>query len=124
VRFGNRSQLWQMAVDAALIAGAWYLAYWLRFDHGIPAPYSRLFEETIYIVVPLKLAVFILFGLYSHWWRYVSIRDMWSVLRAVLVACLVAELAVYLINPVPGFRVPRGVFALDLLLLLGAARRP
>jgi len=119
VRFGNRSQLWQMAVDAALIAGAWYLAYWLRFDHGIPAPYSRLFEETIYIVVPLKLAVFILFGLYSHWWRYVSIRDMWSVLRAVLVACLVAELAVYLINPVPGFRVPRGVFALDLLLLLG-----
>ena len=119
MRFGNRSQLWQMAVDAALIAGAWYLAYWLRFDHGIPAPYSRLFEETIYIVVPLKLAVFILFGLYSHWWRYVSIRDMWSVLRAVLVACLVAELAVYLINPVPGFRVPRGVFALDLLLLLG-----
>ena len=119
MRFGTRSQLWQMAVDAGLIAGAWYLAYWLRFDHGIPSPYSRLFEQTIYIVVPLKLAVFILFGLYSHWWRYVSIRDMWSVLRGVVVACLIAALAVYLINPVPGFRVPRGVFALDLLLLLG-----
>ncbi len=119
MRFGTRSQLWQMAVDAGLIAGAWYLAYWLRFDHGIPSPYSRLFEQTIYIVVPLKLAVFILFGLYSHWWRYVSIRDMWSVLRGVVVACLIAALAIYLINPVPGFRVPRGVFALDLLLLLG-----
>jgi FlaA1/EpsC-like NDP-sugar epimerase len=119
MRFGSRSQVWQMAVDASLIAAAWYLAFWLRFDHGIPAPYERLFEETIYIVIPLKLGVFILFGLYSHWWRYVSIRDMWSVLRGVIVACLVAELAVYLINPVPGFRVPRGVFALDLLLLLG-----
>jgi FlaA1/EpsC-like NDP-sugar epimerase len=119
MRFGSRSQLWQMAVDAGLIAGAWYLAFWLRFDHGIPPPYGRLFEQTIYIVVPLKLAVFVLFGLYSHWWRYVSIRDMWSVLRGVVVACLIAALAVYLINPVPGFRVPRGVFALDLLLLLG-----
>jgi FlaA1/EpsC-like NDP-sugar epimerase len=108
-----------MAVDAGLIAAAWYLAFWLRFDNGIPGWYDRLFEETIYIVVPLKLAVFILFGLYSHWWRYVSIRDMWSVLRGVIVACLVAALAVYLINPVRGFRVPRGVFALDLLLLLG-----
>jgi FlaA1/EpsC-like NDP-sugar epimerase len=119
MRLGGRSQIWQMAVDAGLIAAAWYLAFWLRFDNGIPAPYERLFEETIYIVLPLKLGVFILFGLYSHWWRYVSIRDMWSVLRGVVVACLVSELVIYLVNPVPGFRVPRGVFALDLLLLLG-----
>jgi FlaA1/EpsC-like NDP-sugar epimerase len=69
VRFVTRSQLWQLAVDAGLIAAAWYLAFWLRFDTGIPVPYDRLFDKTIYIVIAIKLGVFILFGLYSHWWR-------------------------------------------------------
>jgi FlaA1/EpsC-like NDP-sugar epimerase len=119
VRFASRSQLWQLAVDAGLIAAAWYLAFWLRFDTGIPVPYDRLFDRTIYIVIAIKLGVFILFGLYSHWWRYVSLRDMWAILRGVLAAAIVAGLAVYLINPVQGFRVPRSIIALDLLILLG-----
>jgi FlaA1/EpsC-like NDP-sugar epimerase len=119
MRLPSRSQLWQVAVDAGLIAAAWYLAFWLRFDTGILAPYQRLFEETIGVVVAIKLGVFILFGLYSHWWRYVSLRDMWAILRAVVAAAIVAGLAVYLINPVQGFRVPRSIIALDLLILLG-----
>ena len=118
MRFPSRSQLWQFAVDAGLIALAWYLAFWLRFDAGIPVWYERLFEQTIYLVVAIKLGVFILFGLYSHWWRYVSLRDMWAILRGVVAAAIVAGLAVYLINPVQGFRVPRSIIALDLLILL------
>jgi FlaA1/EpsC-like NDP-sugar epimerase len=118
MRLVNRHRIWQAAVDCALIAAAWYLAFWLRFDNGIPAYYERLFEETIYIVVPITLAIFVLFGFYSHWWRYVSTRDMWSVVRGVTVAAIVAEFAVYLINPVEGFRVPRSVIVLDWLILL------
>ena len=34
---------------------------------------------------------------------------MWAIVRGVTVAAIVAELAVYLINPVHGFRVPRSV---------------
>jgi FlaA1/EpsC-like NDP-sugar epimerase len=119
MKIGSRHQLWQMAVDAGLIAAAWYLAFWLRFDQGIAPWYERLLEHTIYFVVPIQLVVFILFRLYSHWWRYVSIRDMWSILRAVVAAVLVSALAVYLINPVHGWRVPRSIIALDFLLLLG-----
>jgi FlaA1/EpsC-like NDP-sugar epimerase len=114
----NRHRIWQAFVDAGLIALAWWLAFWLRFDNGIPVYYERLFEHSIYVVVPITLAVFVLFGFYSHWWRYVSIRDMWSIVRGVTVASIVAQLAVFLINPVPGIHVPRSVIALDWLILL------
>ncbi len=119
LRIGTRHQLVQIAIDACLVAAAWYLSFWFRFEDGLPAGYDRLFEETIWMVVPIKLLVFVLFGLYSHWWRYLSLRDMWAVVQAVLIATIVAELAIYLIHPVPGFRVPRSVFALDVLFTLG-----
>ncbi|MFN8186603.1 MAG: nucleoside-diphosphate sugar epimerase/dehydratase [Gaiellales bacterium] len=119
LRLSNRHQLVQIAVDAGLVAAAWFLAFWFRFEDGLPLGYDRLFDSTIWIVVPIKVAVFVLFGLYSHWWRYVSLRDMWAVLQGAIIATIVAELAVYLIHPVPGFRVPRSVFALDLLFTIG-----
>ncbi|MGH2995028.1 MAG: polysaccharide biosynthesis protein [Gaiellaceae bacterium] len=125
MRVLNRHRIWQVVVDAGLIAAAWYLAFVLRFDYGIPRPYERLLEETILIVVGIKAAVFILFGLYDHWWRYVSIRDMWAVARAVTVAALVGATAVYLLNPVHGFRIPRSIIVFDWLILLalvGGAR--
>jgi FlaA1/EpsC-like NDP-sugar epimerase len=118
LRLFNRHRIWPAVVDAGLIAAAWYFAFWLRFDEGIPVYYDKLFDESIYVVVPIELAVFVLFGFYSHWWRYVSIRDMWAVARGVTVACIVSEFAVYLINPVPGVRVPRSVLVLDWLILL------
>jgi FlaA1/EpsC-like NDP-sugar epimerase len=118
LRLINRHRVWQAVVDGCLIAAAWFLAFWLRFDDGIPVPYERLLEETLYIVVPIQVTVFVLFGLYSHWWRYVSIRDMWAVARGVTVGVIVAAFAVYLINPVSGFRVPRSVLVLDWLILL------
>ncbi len=118
MRLINRHRIWQLVVDGGLIAAAWYLAFWLRFDNGIPIPYEQLFEQSIYIVVPITLAVFVLFGFYSHWWRYVSLRDMWSVVRGVTAACIVAEIAVYLIDPIDRLRVPRSVVVLDWLILL------
>ena len=62
--------------------------------------------------------MFVLFRLYDHWWRYLSIRDMWAVVRAVTVATLLAEVVVYLLNPVEGLRVPRSIVVFDWLILL------
>src|ERR671927_338868 len=114
----NRHRLWQLLADAALIALAWWLAFWLRFDHGVPGPYHRLFVDTIAVAVAIKLAIFIVFGFYNRWWRYVSTRDMWGAARGVTVACLVADLVVYFAHPVKGFPLPRSIAVLDWLLLL------
>ena len=103
----NRHRIWQLAADAGLVAGAWTLAFYLRFDQGLPPYYQTLLWRTILIVVAIKLAVFVAFGFYNRWWRYVSTRDMWGAARGVAVGCLVADITVYLVSPVNGLRLPR-----------------
>jgi FlaA1/EpsC-like NDP-sugar epimerase len=114
----NRHRAWQLAADAGLVAAAWILAFYLRFDNGLPPYYQSLLWRTILIVVAIKLAVFVAFGFYNRWWRYVSTRDMWGAARGVAVGCLVADVTVYLVSPVNGLRLPRLIAVMDLLLTL------
>jgi FlaA1/EpsC-like NDP-sugar epimerase len=111
-------RVWQLLVDGVLVAASWWLAFELRFDHGLPIYYSTLLNRTILLVVGIKLIVFIAFGFYNRWWRYVSIRDMWAAARGVVVACLIADVTVYLVSPVHGVRLPRSIAVTDLLLTL------
>ena len=111
-------RLWQILVDGAIVAASWWLAFQLRFDHGPNLIYSRLLDRTILLVVGIKLVVFIAFGFYNRWWRYVSIRDMWATARGVAVACLIADVTVYLAAPYHTLRLPRSIAAIDLLLTL------
>jgi FlaA1/EpsC-like NDP-sugar epimerase len=114
----NRHRIWQLVADAGLVALAWWLAFTLRFDSPTPVYYETLFKRTILVVVGIKLAVFIGLGFYNRWWRYVSTRDMWRIAWGVTLAAVLADVAVYLISPVPTVKLPRGIAALDLLLTL------
>src|ERR671934_511950 len=114
----TRQRIWQLVADAGLIAAAWYLAFRLRFDPRIPPYYHTLLNRTIFVVLGIQLAVFVLFGFYNRWWRYVSTRDMWGAARGVTVACLVSSLTVYFWSPVSTIRLPRSVAIMDWLLLL------
>src|SRR4051795_10354738 len=114
----NRHRVWQLLTDAALVAAAWWLAFQLRFDQGVPVYYETLFRRTILIVLAIKLAVFVGFGFYNRWWRYVSTRDMWGAARGVAVASVLAYVTIYLIDPVHHVRLPRYIAAMDFLLTL------
>jgi FlaA1/EpsC-like NDP-sugar epimerase len=114
----NRHRLWQLAADAGLIAAAWYLAFQLRFDFDVPVYYETMLRETILIVVGIKLLVFVGFGFYNRWWRYVSTRDIWRAAAGVVVASILAVIAIYFGYPVRNLRLPRGVALIDPLLLL------
>jgi FlaA1/EpsC-like NDP-sugar epimerase len=115
----NRRRLWQIAFDAALIVAAWRLTFFFRFDKTTPIFYRHLLSWQVFsLVVVIKLAVFILFGFYNRWWRYVSTRDMWGAARGVTAACLITYLVLYAFPPEHTSRLPRGIAALDYLLLL------
>ena len=66
----HRHSLPQLAVDGLLVALAYYLAFRLRFDGGIPPRYEELFEATVVPVVAGAVVIFALFGMYQKWWRY------------------------------------------------------
>ena len=110
-------RLGQVAVDACLIGLAYYLAYVLRFDSGVPHRYEELLTDTFVFVVVMKLAGFALFGLYSKLWRFVDQRDFESLVKAVVASSFVLIAALFLLSP-GDTSPPRGVMALDFLLTL------
>ena len=115
----NRHRIWQLVFDAVLIAAAWRLTYYLRFDKATPIYYRHLLDlDVIALVVGIKLATFVVFGFYNRWWRYVSTRDMWGAFRGVTAASAVTYLVLYAFPPETTSRLPRSIAALDYLLLL------
>ena len=125
----HRHSLTQVALDAGLVALAYYLAYRLRFDGagGVPELYHDLFVRTLGFVVIGNIAIFTLFGLYRHWMRYASQAEYLRIAQACLgaVVALVAYIAVVqpklLFAPPRGFvsvNAPTGVLALYGLLML------
>jgi FlaA1/EpsC-like NDP-sugar epimerase len=115
----NRHRLWQVAVDAALIAAAWVLSWYVRFEGDLrPRYYDRYLEwDIVVLVVGIMLPVFVAFGFYNRWWRYVSTQDMWGVLRGGTAGVIAAYLVFTLLDFHPA-SVPRGIWIVDLLLLL------
>ncbi|HLX31819.1 MAG TPA: nucleoside-diphosphate sugar epimerase/dehydratase [Gaiellaceae bacterium] len=111
-------RLWQFVVDAGIVVASWWLAFSLRFDGRWPHEYVTLFRRTILIVLAIKLVVFVAFGFYNRWWRYVSIRDMWAAARGVLAASVVVDLTVYFASPVHTLRLPRSIAVIDLVITL------
>jgi FlaA1/EpsC-like NDP-sugar epimerase len=107
-----------VAVDACLLALAYYLAYVLRFDSGVPHRYEDLLGDTIVFVVAMKLVVFALFGLYSKLWRFVDQKDFESIVKAVVVSSVVLIAGLFVLVP-SNTDPPRGVIALDFLIALG-----
>src|SRR5947199_319908 len=59
----HRHSIPQLVIDGVLVAAAYFLAYRLRFDSGIPSRYADLRGTTLPWVVPLRIVVFALFGL-------------------------------------------------------------
>ena len=117
-------RLGQVGVDACLVALAYYLAFVLRFDAGIPARYEDLMVDTVAFVVVAKLALFAAFGLYSKLWRFVDQTDFESIVKAVVVSSFVLIAGLFLLS-LGASDPPRGVIALDFLLtlaLVGGAR--
>jgi FlaA1/EpsC-like NDP-sugar epimerase len=114
----RRHRLWQIAVDAALIGGAWYLAFVLRFDKGLPPLYDDYWRRTILVVVGVKLGILLLSGWYVKWWRYISLRDVQVLTRSVVLASVVLWVTFAIFSPVGDKRLPLGVAVLDLLLTL------
>jgi FlaA1/EpsC-like NDP-sugar epimerase len=121
----HRHVLPQVAVDGALVALAYYLAFHLRFDAGLTHRYALLLERTIWWVLAGGLLVLVLSRVYLRSWSYSGQRDYWAILRGVAAITLLSVVAVAVLRPVQiphhetiALDLPNGVIALFFLLLL------
>ncbi len=118
----TRRRLAIIAIDAVLVVASYYLAFWLRFDGHIPADALTAFWSTLPLVFLVRFAAFVIFRLYTGVWRYSSINDLFSILKAVSAGTGVLVLPVFFFG-IPGY--PRSVFLIDwflLVILLGGVR--
>ena len=116
----------QVALDAGLVALAYFLAYRLRFDGagGVPELYQDLFGRTLGFVVIGSVAIFALFGLYRHWMRYSSQREYLRIAQAVLAAVLALVAYIAVVQPKLLFAPPRGFVSVNVAHRRARALRP
>ncbi len=62
-------------MDGALVALAYYLAFHLRFDQGLPHRYEVLLGRTIWWVVAGACSALALSRVYLRSWSYSGQRD-------------------------------------------------
>ncbi len=118
VRYGG-----EIALDITLAMTALLSAYLIRFESFGTDVSLPLFVAAFPIVIPIQLAAFVLLGLYRILWRYLSVIDMFVVLRSVFVGTAVAAVTVLVLQR--GLGQSRAVFLIDgilLALLLAGSR--
>jgi FlaA1/EpsC-like NDP-sugar epimerase len=95
----HRHALPQLAMDAGLVALAYYMAYRLRFDGGVPPVYHDLFLRTLAFAIIGSLACFAIAGMYRHWMRYSSQREYLKIAEGVVLAVLALVGYVTVVQP-------------------------
>ena len=100
-----------------------YLAFVLRFDAAIPAQHLKQFFLYIPYLLIVRLAFYLMTGLYKDLWRYSSINDLIKLIKSVTFSSIVFFIVVrYLFGDI-GY--PRSIYILDwlvLILLAGGSR--
>jgi FlaA1/EpsC-like NDP-sugar epimerase len=103
-----------LGCDLLLLLAAHLLAYGIRFDGLVPPEQRANIRAILPILIPAKLLIFHLFGLYRGMWRYTSLTDLLNILKACVMAGFIALGCILLFNRFEGFS--RAVFVLDALL--------
>ncbi|MBI5519657.1 MAG: polysaccharide biosynthesis protein [Desulfovibrio sp.] len=112
----NRHFYFMLAAEAGCFAAALALAYLLRFDFSLPGFYAAQLGAMLLWALPLKLGVFLAFGLYRGMWRYTSLEDFKRLAEAVLLSSALVVACVAYAYGFAGFS--RAVLALDGMLTL------
>src|SRR5439155_46524 len=111
--------------DFVLITGSFTAAYLLRFDGTGTHASRELFAKALPVVLASRYAVFLLFGLYSSIWRYVSARDAVRIAAAVFLSEAVAVALIAISDQTTFSSFSRSVFSIDAVLctlVIGASR--
>jgi len=107
-------RLWIVLTHFLLVIISYWLAFFLRFEFNIPSAFWKIFLKTLPVVLLIKMLTFYYTGIFFGLWRYVSIDDLWQILKANFVSTLFFGLVVALMHGFVGF--PRSVFILDFIL--------
>lgn len=110
----------QFSLDLAMLAGAFVLAYLLRFDFLMPRNSWIDLKHQLPYAVAIQFGVLLVAGVYSFIWRYVGMPELRTFIRTALTSMLLL-LALRLFLPVSQqvWRIPISIIVVDTVLGFG-----
>ncbi len=119
----SRNFYLMLLTDVGLVMASYFFSYFLRFEGQIPWQDWEKAVSTLFYIVPFKLFIFVVFGLYRGMWRYTSLFDLFNVLKAATISSSLIVLVILFTYRFEGY--PRSVFIIDWILtflLIGGIR--
>ncbi len=111
-----------LPLDLFLVFCSYLISYHLRFEWSLPDnDYIILFKSLPFILF-LRIVTFYSFGLYKNLWKYVGVRDLVTIIRAVSMSSILCVTAIFLFGVSEH---SRSIFLIDWLLcimFIGGAR--
>src|SRR3989440_7802406 len=94
VDFSYKRRIFEVLLDIVLIMLAYWAAYAIKFGPVSNSPAWKLFLRTLPVLVVMRLAAFLFFGVYRGIWRYTSIDDLMSFAKAVAAGSIVSMMII------------------------------
>lgn len=116
VNVSYKRRVFEVFLDAFLISFSYYAAYVLLFGTFETSANWDLFIRTVPLLVILKLFAFLAAGVYRGIWRYTSVNDFVTFVKAVVAGSGLSVLAILLLYRFQNFS--RAVFVVDGIILL------
>ena len=115
VDLSYKRRIFEVLLDVVLILLAYWCAYAMKFGAISGSAAWTLFLRTLPVLVFVKMASFLVMGVYRGIWRYTSLGDLIVFVKAVAVSSVVSVLAVLFAFRFEGFS--RTIFIIDGLLM-------
>src|SRR5882762_3866983 len=116
VDFSYKRRIFEVLLDVVLIVLAYWSAYAIKFEPFSDSPAWKLFLRTLPVLVVVRLAAFLFFGVYRGIWRYTGMDDLMAFAKAVGAGSLISMLIVLFKFRFQGFS--RAIFVIDALVML------
>ena len=114
--FMHKRRIAEVILDFTLICVAYSLAYFLRFENQLLSSNLNLLKESLMWIILIKMSVFFISGLYRGVWKYISISDLFTILKVVTLGSVISILFLTFVFRFKEYS--RAVFFIDWLILL------
>ena len=116
IDFSYKRRIFEVLLDVVLIVLSYWAAYAVKFEPFSDSPAWKLFLRTLPVLVVVRLAAFLVFGVYRGIWRYTSMDDLMTFAKAVAAGSIISITIVLFKFRFQGFS--RAVFLIDALVML------
>ena len=116
IDFSYKRRIFEVRLDVMRIGLAYWSAYAMKFGAFSGSPAWKLFLRTVPVLIVVRLAAFLVFGVYRGIWRYTSMDDLLAFAKAVAAGSIVSIIIILFKFRFQGFS--RVIFLLDGMVML------